>query len=56
MNPSGPGGSVGIATELRTGRSGVRIPVGRDFPPVQIGPGVHPASSTMCTESFPEVK
>ena len=30
---SGPGSSVGIATELRAGRSGDRIPVGRDFPP-----------------------
>ena len=30
---SGPGSSVGIATELRAGRSGDRIPVGgRDFP------------------------
>jgi hypothetical protein len=30
----GPGSSVGIATELRAGRSGDRIPVGggRDFP------------------------
>jgi hypothetical protein len=28
----GPGSSVGIATELRDGRSGDRITVGRDFP------------------------
>jgi hypothetical protein len=28
----GPGSSVGIATELRAGRAGDRIPVGRDFP------------------------
>ena len=35
----GPGSSVGIATELRAGRSGDRIPVGRDFPLVQTGPG-----------------
>ena len=27
----GPGSSVGIATELRAGRSGDGIPVGRDF-------------------------
>jgi len=25
---------------------------GRDFPPVQIGPGAHPASCTMGTRSF----
>ena len=35
---SGPGSSVGIATELRAGLSGDRIPVGQDFPPVQTGP------------------
>jgi hypothetical protein len=28
----GPGSSVGIVTELRAGRSGVRIPVGGDLP------------------------
>ena len=49
----GPGSSVGIATELRAERSGDRIPVGRDFPPVQTGPGTHPASCTMGTGSFP---
>ena len=52
----GPGGSVGIATELRAGRSADRIPVGRDFPPVQTGPGVHPTSCTMGNWSFPAVK
>ena len=52
----GPGSSVGIATELRAGRSGDRIPVGRDFPPVQTGPGAHSASCTMGTGSFPGVK
>ena len=50
------GSSVGIVTELRAGRSGDRIPVGRDFPPVQTGPGAHPAASTMGTGSFPGVK
>jgi hypothetical protein len=30
--------------------------MGRDFPPVQTGPGTHPASCTMSTESFPGVK
>ena len=48
--------SVGIATELRAGRSGDRIKVGRDFPPFQTDPGAHPASCTMGTGSFPEVK
>ena len=46
-------GSVGIATELRAGRSGDRTPVGKRFSaPVQSGPGVHPASCTMGTGSF----
>ena len=30
--------------------------MGRDFLPVQTGPGAHPASCTMGTESFPGVK
>ena len=33
-----------------------RILVGRDFPPIQTGPGAHPASCTMGTGSFPGVK
>ena len=37
---SGPGSSVGIATELRAGRSGDRIPVKARFSaPIQTGPG-----------------
>ena len=52
----GPGSSVGIATELRAGRSGDRIPVGQDFPPVQTGPLTHPASCTIGTRSFSGVK
>ena len=53
----GPGNSVGIATELRAGRSGDRIPVGaRFFTPVQTVLGAHPASCTMGTGSFPGVK
>ena len=51
-----PGSSVGIATELRAGRSGDRIPVGRDFPPFQTDPGAHPASYTMGTGSFTGLK
>ena len=53
---SGPGSSVGIATELRTGRSGIESRWGRDFPPVQTGPGAHPASCKMGTGSFLGVK
>ena len=52
----GTGSSVGIATELRAGRSGIESRLGRDFPPVQTGPGAHPASCTMGTGSFLGVK
>jgi len=41
---SGSGSSVGIATELRAGRSGIESRWERDFPPVQTGPGAHTAS------------
>jgi len=51
----GPGSSVGIETELRAGRYGIESRWGRDFPPVQTGPGAQPASSTMGTGSFPGV-
>jgi len=50
------GSSVSIATELRDERSGIESRWGRDFPPVQTGPGAHPASCKMGTASFPEVK
>ena len=49
----GPGSSVGIATELRAGWSGIEYQWGRDFPPVQTGSGAHPASCKMGTGSFP---
>jgi len=53
----GPGSVVGIATGLKFGRYGDRIPVGARFSaPVQTGPGAHPASCTMGTRSFPGVK
>jgi len=53
----GPGSSVGIATELRAGRSGDRIPVGAKFSAsVQTGPGAHSASRKIGTGSFPGVK
>jgi hypothetical protein len=42
---------------LQAGRSGDRIPVGDRFSAhVQTGPGLHPASCTMGTGSFPGVK
>jgi hypothetical protein len=42
---------------LLMSRSGDRIPVGaRFYTPVQNGPGVHPASSTIRTGSFPGVE
>ena len=50
------GSSVGIATEPRTGRSGIESRWRRDFPPVQTGPETHPASCKMGTGSFPGVK
>ena len=53
MLQSGPGSSVGIATDLRAGRSGIESRWGRDFPPVQTGPGAQPASCKMGTGSFP---
>ena len=52
----GPGSSVGIATELRVGRSGIESRWERDFPPVQTGPGAHQASCKMGTGSFLGVK
>ena len=54
---SGRRSSVGIATELRAGRSEDRIPVEASFSaPVQTGPGAHPPSCTMGTGSFLGVK
>ena len=38
------------------GRSGIESRWGRDFPPVQTGPGAHPASCKMGTSSFPGIK
>jgi hypothetical protein len=49
--------AVDTATALRAARSGDQIPVGTRFSaPVQTGLGVHPASCTMGTGSFPRVK
>ena len=52
----GPGSSVGIATKLRAGRSGIESWWGRDFPPIQTGPVAHPVSRTMGTGSSLGVK
>jgi len=42
---------------LRAGRPGKRTSMGARFSaPVQTGPGIHPASYTICTGSFPGVK
>jgi hypothetical protein len=50
-----PVSAVAIADWLRAGRSG--DPVGARFSvPVQTGPGVHPATCTVGTGSFPGVK
>jgi len=49
ISKCGQGNLVGIATELRAGRSGIKSRWGRDFPPVQTGPGAHPATCTMGT-------
>jgi hypothetical protein len=48
---------AGYSDWLRAGRSGDRIPVEARFSAtVQTGPGAHPASCTMGTGSFPEIK
>ena len=49
--------SVGIATGYGLDSPGIESRWGtRFFAPVQTGPGVHPASCTMSTGSFPGVK
>jgi hypothetical protein len=53
----GPGNSVGIATGYGLDGLGDRIPVGARFSaPVQTGPGAHPASCKMGTESLSGVE
>ena len=59
LNPScnGLGSSVGIATSYRLDGQRIESQWGTRFSvPVQTGPGAHPASCTMGTGSFPEVK
>jgi len=54
---SGPGSVVGIATGYRLDGPGIESWWRARFPtPVQTGPGAHPASCTMGTGSFLEVK
>jgi len=49
------GSSVCIATDYGLDGPGFESRWGRDFPPVQTGPGAHPASCKMGTVSFPEL-
>ena len=49
----GPGSSVAIATDYGLDGPGIESRWGRDFPPVQTGPGAHPASCTVGTGVFP---
>ena len=51
-----PGNSVGTATDYGLIGPGTESRWGRDYPPVQTGPGSHPAFCTMVTGSFPGVK
>jgi hypothetical protein len=53
---SGPGSSVGIATDYGLDNPGSNAGSDEGFPPVQTDPGAHPASCKMGTGSFPEVK
>ena len=53
---SGPGSSVGIATDYGLGGPGSNPDGDEIFPPVQTGPEAHPASCKMGTGSFTGVK
>jgi hypothetical protein len=53
---SGSGSSVGIATDYGLDGPGIESRRGRDFSPVQTGPGAHPASYKLGTRFFPRVK
>ena len=46
------GSSVGIATELLAGRFRIEYRWGRDFPPVQTGPGAHPTACKIETDIY----
>ena len=45
-----------VAQSVRAGRSGIQSWWGRVFPPVQTGPGAHPASCKIGAGSFPGAK
>jgi len=47
---------VGIATDYGLDGPGIESQWGLDFPPVQTGPGTHPASCKMGAWSFPGVE
>ena len=51
----GPGSSVSKATDYGLDGHGIISRWGEIFPPVQTGPGAHPASCTMGTGSLPGV-
>ena len=51
-----PGSSVGIAADYGLDFPGIESRWGRDFLPIQTGPGAHPASCKMGTGSFPGVE
>ena len=55
-NKCGPGSSVSIATNYWLDGPGTNPGGDEIFPPVQTGPGTHPASCKMGTWSFPGVK
>jgi hypothetical protein len=56
MHKCGPGSSVGIATDYGLHGPGIEFRWGREFPPVQTGPGAQPASCTTGTRPFPGVQ
>jgi hypothetical protein len=56
MFKTGPGSSVGIATDYGPGGPWIEYRWGRGFLPIQTDPGAHPAFCTMGTGSVPGVK
>jgi hypothetical protein len=56
INSRGPGSSVDIATDYGLDGLGSNPDGDGIFPPVQTGPGAHPASCAMGTGPIPGVK